>query len=202
MCVTCQSIKEQKLFTTLHQSWSKRFPAMGCLYLPRCIAGIAGCIFLFLFCASKKEKEKRIRIFWIIWQLNKVGYTPLLLPLWDSSVAANDKNSCTYSGRSLRMTRLCGLSSSTIYHQAWYLSRHQGTKALHHFVQQPTGVLPGNGLFIIVPIKIGTLYCFFFVQAKRKKRKELEFLNNLAIELSRLHPAVTTSLRFFSRGKR
>ena len=33
-------------------------------------------------------------------------------------------------------------------------------------------VLPGNGLFIIVPIKIGTLFCFFFVQAKKKREKK------------------------------
>ena len=70
---------------------------------------IAGCTFLFLFCASKKEKEKRIRITECLDKPNWVSNTLLSLPLWDSSVAANDAIHCTYNGRSLRMTRCCGV---------------------------------------------------------------------------------------------
>ena len=136
--------------------------------------------FLFLFCASKKEKEKKIRI------PEWVSNTPLSLTLWDSSVAACDKNDCTENGRSFWMTRLCRMLGSYYkppfnYIKSWNfsnnycnvrdLSKHQGTKALHHFAPKLIGELPGNGLFIIVPIKIGTLFCFFFVQAKKKEKK-------------------------------
>ena len=56
--------------------------------------------------------------------------------------------------------------------------RHQGTGAFYHFAPKPTGVPPGNGLFIIA----GFTFLFLFVQAKKKERK-LEFLNALKTKL-------------------
>ena len=74
--------------------------------------------------------------------------------------------------------------------------RHQGTEALQHFAQKLTGVLPGNGLFIIA----GCTFFFFFVQAKKIKEKNYEYSNSS--KLSALRFAFITSLRFFSRSMR
>ena len=44
---------------------------------------------------------------------------------------------------------------------------HQGTEALQHFAQKLTGVLPGNGLYIIA----GCTFLFLFCASKKEKRK-------------------------------
>ncbi len=53
--------------------------------------------------------------------------------------------------------------------------RNQGTVALHHFAQQPTGISPGNGLYIPAPLKSGDCRGHFFVsflcKQKRKEKK-------------------------------
>ena len=47
---------------------------------------------------------------------------------------------------------------------------HQGTEALHYFIQQPTGVIPGNGLFIIA----GCTFLFLFCASKKEKEKRIK----------------------------
>ena len=163
--------------------------------------------FLFLFCASKKEKEKKIRI------PEWVSNTPLSLTLWDSSVAACDKNDCTENGRSFWMTRLCRMLGSYYkppfnYIKSWNfsnnycnvrdLSKHQGTKALHHFAPKLIEALPGNGLFIPAPLYSGDCRVHFFVSFLcKQKRKETMINEN---KQSGLPSAIISSLRFFSRG--
>ena len=117
-------------------------------------------------------------------------YPPLSLTLWDSSVAACDKNDCTENGRSFWMTRLCRMLGSYYkppfnYIKSWNfsnnycnvrdLSKHQGTKALHHFAPKLIEALPGNGLFIPAPLYSGDCRVHFFVsflcKQKRKEKK-------------------------------
>ena len=56
--------------------------------------------------------------------------------------------------------------------------RHQGTGAFYHFAPKPTGVLPG-------PDKNRDTFCFFFVQAKKKKKEmRITELNRLITKQS------------------
>ena len=174
--MTVGQIREPWHFTTCTKRWSEYFPAMGCPDKNRdCRVH-----FFVSFLCKQKRKRKKISLD------NQTEYVTLCFSYLSeilqsrhkikpivNAMAAPSEWQDSMGCKCLPINHYSTIKSLIFSNHcnAWYLSRHQGTKALHHFAPKLIGKLPGNGLFIIVPIKIGTLFCFFFVQAKKKREK-------------------------------